>query len=716
MPRLLPRYIQLVALLLAGGVAFLAIWIPLSEPWLGVRFTVLQGMPHVLAKSSATEHALPREVAAIAESKTGREAIPLRAETFIDTPGYFQRFSDYNRFFESQARLTALRASPAVELELADGTRMPLEWRQRDLSTLGFTFWFQFVCALLAFSVAASVLAYRPGDTPAHMYFILGIGCLLIGMTAAVMRARMLSIGAETFRLVHIANHVGIFMGCVGLVGFLGTYPRRLLSGRSLIAICAIYGTLLLGDILQWVESINLAFRLPLLATALPGIALLVWQWRKSRSRLLDRAALKWILFSFGISIVLIFANVLRTALGAETFLPSGYNTALTLLIFIGMAVGIRRSALFNLEPWWIDAWIWLASGFAVVVVDLLLLSVLEIGEASALAASLLLCGWLYFPLRQSILTRVYGRRRSLTDVLPEIVEMLFAGPAIDRDFEARWHELLNRVFEPQAINFWTETKPGETATVLDDGLRLGIPAIGDGAVDSALVLEYAGAGSRLFTSQDARLAQSIWTIVQRGVSVRADYADGVNAERERIAHDLHDDIGARLLTLIHRAQSPQDADIARSAMQDMRTLLSALNERPRQLEDALGDWRAEAESRCEAADLQLDWRQDFATATFELSSRQGVNLEKMLREILSNAIRHAGATRIGVSVSLAARRLSIVVEDNGVGLSVDRWQRGRGTLGMERRAQDIDAQLQRRTRAGGGTRIEISVELQETS
>lgn len=716
MPRLLPRYIQFAALLLAGGVAFLAIWIPLGEPWLGVRFAVQHGKPYVLAKSDEAEHAMPREVVAITGLKDRREVIPLRAETFIDTPGYFQHFTDYNRFFESQARLTSLRASSAIELELTDGTRMPLEWRQRDLSTLGFTFWFQFVCALLAFSVAASVLAYRPGDTPAHMYFILGVGCLLIGMTAAVMRARMLSIGADTFRLVHIANHVGIFMGCAGLVGFLGTYPRRLLSARSLVAIGALYGVLLLGDILQWVESINLAFRLPLLATALPGIALLVWQWRKSASRLLDRAALKWILFSFGISMVLIFANVLRTALGAEPFLPSGYNTALTLLIFIGMAVGIQRSALFNLEPWWVDAWIWLAGGFAVIVVDLLLLSVLKIGEASALAASLLVCGWIYFPLRQSILARVYGRRRALADVLPEIVEMLFAGPAAGRDFAARWHELLARVFEPQAIAPWLETRPLEAAEILDDGLRLGIPAIGDGATGNALVLEYAGAGSRLFTAQDARLAQSIWTIVQRGLSARAHYAEGAQAERERIAHDLHDDIGARLLTLIHRAQSPQDADIARAAMQDMRTLLSALNERPRWLEDALGDWRAEAESRCEAADLQLDWRQEFDAAELELSSRQGVNLEKMLREILSNAIRHAKATRVGVSVSLTARQLTIAVEDNGVGLADDRWRRGRGTLGMERRALDIGAQLQHRARAGGGTHIKISVELQETA
>lgn len=716
MPRLLPRYIQFAALLLAGGVAFLAIWIPLSEPWLGVRFAVHQGKPHVLAKSGEAQRAMPRELVAIVGLKDRRQVVPLQAETFIDTPGYFQRFSDYKRFFESQERLTALRSHPAVELELADGSRMPLEWRQRDLATLGFTFWFQFVCALLAFSVAASVLAYRPGDTPAHLYFVLGVGCLLIGMTAAVMRARMLSIGAETFRLVHVTNHVGVFMACAGLVGFLGTYPRRLLSTRGLIGIGAIYGVLLLGDTLQWVESINLAFRLPLLATALPGIALLAWQWRKSASRPLDRAALKWILFSFGISMVLIFANVLRTALGAETFLPSGYNTALTLLIFIGMAVGIRRSALFNLEPWWIDAWIWLGSGFAVVVVDLLLLSVLEIGDASALAASLLICGWIYFPLRQSILARVYGRRRALADVLPEIVEMLFAGTAVGRDFAARWHELLGRVFEPQAIAPWSQAKHGETAEVLDDGLRLGIPAIDAGAADSALMLEYAGAGSRLFTAQDARLAQSIWTIVQRGLSARANYAEGVRAERERIAHDLHDDIGARLLTLIHRAQSPQDADIARAAMQDMRTLLAALNERPRRLVDALGDWRAEAESRCEAAGLRLDWKQEFDTAKLELSSRQGVNLEKMLREILSNAIRHAGATRVGVTVSLAARQLTIAVEDDGIGLADDRWHRGRGTLGMERRAQDIDARLQHRARVGGGTQIEISVALQETA
>lgn len=711
MSRLLPRYIQLASLLLAGVLAFMAIWIPLSEPWLGVRFEVRDGAARIAAVPPGLT--LPTAPAvAVEEPGNPASRVALTADSFIDTPGYFRRFTEYRRFFVEQTRLAALRAAPEVVLSLADGQRLRLPWEARDLATLNFAFWFQFVCGLLAFSVAASVFAYRPWDTPARMYFLLGIGCLLIGMTAAVMRARMLSIDGEIFRAVHVVNHVGIFLGMVGTLGFLGTYPRRLLSTRVIAGGATFYAFWLAVDIGQFVESIDLAFRVPLLGTALPGIALLVAQWRAAKSNLLDRAALKWILFSFGISMVLIFANGLRTVLGLGTLLPSGYNTALTLLIFIGMAVGIRRSALFNLDPWWVDAWIWLVGGLTVVVVDLLLVATLKIGEASALAASMLICGWLYFPARQAVLARAYGARKQLADVFPEIVELLLAGPVEGREFVGRWRALLTRLFEPQAVAPWTSHAVGGAVSVVDDGLRLGVPALAPNLAGSSLLLEYAGNGSRLFTQRDARLVQSIRDIVARGLSAQAQYAQGAQAERERIAHDLHDDIGARLLTLIHRARGPEDAYVARSAMQDLRTLLSSLDDRPRLLEDALGDWRAEAESRCEAAGLDLDWRQGEIGGEPMLSSRQRVNLEKLLREMLTNVIRHAQARRVVIEVTLRDALFTISVDDDGIGLPEDRWRQGRGTLGMERRARDIGATLRHGATDGGGCRIDVATQL----
>lgn len=721
MSRLLPRYIQLSSLLLAGLVALLAIWLPLAEPWLGVRFAVADGQVVVAAVAAEAAELRPAPPLGARVSGIGRPGaapITLRPESFIDTPGYFSRFTDYNTFFGEQKALTALRQAPEVVLHLADGEQFRLPWRERGVRTLNLVFWFQLGCALLAFSVAASVLAFRPRDSAARLYFLLGLASLLIGATAAVMRARMLSIDADGFRAVHVINHIGIFLGCAAQVGFLASYPRRCISPRGLAAVFAFYGLVLAVDIGQWIESINLAFRTPLLATALPCVGLLIWQWRASRRHPLDRAALRWILFAFGVSMALIFANVLRTALGAGTLLPSGYNTALTLLMFIGMAIGIRRSALFNLDPWWLEAWIWLLGGLAVVVVDLLLMMVLRVGEEFALATALLVCGWLYFPARQAVLARVYGRQKSVSDVFPEVVDMLLARSGEVQEFGERWQALLRRLFAPQAMTRLASPGGDATVRVQDDGLRLRVPALdGDGDA-GALLLEYANGGSRLFTHRDAALAQSIRDVVARGLSAQAQFAEGAQAERERIAHDLHDDIGARLLTLIHRARAPEDAYVARAAMQDLRTLLSALDERPRPLDEVLADWRAEAASRCEAAGLALHWTQQIDGPPPALSARQRVNLEKLLRELLTNVIRHARASSVRITVALRDDGLAIDVADDGIGLAEDRWRSGRGTQGMERRARDIGARIERDAGAehgGPGTRMKIFLPLTES-
>ena len=75
------------------------------------------------------------------------------------------------------------------------------------------------------------------------------------------------------------------------------------------------------------------------------------------------------------------------------------------------------------------------------------------------------------------------------------------------------------------------------------------------------LVLRHAHKGQRLFTSEDARLATRIMEQLQRVLSFDRAVEQGRSEERLRIAQDLHDDIGARLLTLMYQAPNPDIED-----------------------------------------------------------------------------------------------------------------------------------------------------------
>jgi DNA-binding CsgD family transcriptional regulator/glucose-6-phosphate-specific signal transduction histidine kinase len=92
-----------------------------------------------------------------------------------------------------------------------------------------------------------------------------------------------------------------------------------------------------------------------------------------------------------------------------------------------------------------------------------------------------------------------------------------------------------------------------------------------------ALVLRVAQRGQRLFTQEDARLAERVGDLLQRAVAYDQAVERGRHEERQRIAEDLHDDIGARSLTLMYQARTPEMENYIRHTLQDLKTLARGL-------------------------------------------------------------------------------------------------------------------------------------------
>jgi signal transduction histidine kinase len=83
-------------------------------------------------------------------------------------------------------------------------------------------------------------------------------------------------------------------------------------------------------------------------------------------------------------------------------------------------------------------------------------------------------------------------------------------------------------------------------------------------------------------------------------------------------------------------------------------------------------------------------------------------------REALVNAFRHDGANSIEIELEYTARRLRILVRDDGCGIGPQAPRSGdggrKGLSGMRERAEGIGARLKVRSRAGAGTEVELSV------
>lgn len=191
--------------------------------------------------------------------------------------------------------------------------------------------------------------------------------------------------------------------------------------------------------------------------------------------------------------------------------------------------------------------------------------------------------------------------------------------------------------------------------------------------------------------------------------------AQAATGERERIYRDLHDDVGAKLLGLVisaQRASLPREADLARSALQDLRDVVSRSAQSITPLRDLLADLRDETEQRVKAAGLVLEWGFPVHENDVPVSADAALNLSRILREAVTNVLRHAGASHITVVTRLNQHRFLLEVIDNGAGCPVSDVKPHRGMTGMQVRAKTLGGCLNWTEIAPNGCKVTLDIPL----
>ncbi|MCU7370962.1 ATP-binding protein [Paucibacter sp. O1-1] len=185
--------------------------------------------------------------------------------------------------------------------------------------------------------------------------------------------------------------------------------------------------------------------------------------------------------------------------------------------------------------------------------------------------------------------------------------------------------------------------------------------------------------------------------------------------ERKRIAADLHDDLGAKLLTIVHTSESDRISTLAREALEEMRLSVRGLTGKPVQLLDALGDWRAEVVSRLGQANILAEWKAPAEEVIHTLQARAYVQTTRIFREAVSNIIKHSGATHCVVSCTVLDGDFLVVIQDNGQGITTEldgRLDKGHGMASMKSRAKQMHGQCLVESGPGWGTVIRLTIPL----
>ena len=182
--------------------------------------------------------------------------------------------------------------------------------------------------------------------------------------------------------------------------------------------------------------------------------------------------------------------------------------------------------------------------------------------------------------------------------------------------------------------------------------------------------------------------------------------------ERERIYSDLHDDLGAKLLSLVYRAESPVQADLARAILQDLRDVVTRSRGTPGSLGDVLADIRGEAMQRLAAVGIGLRWDEADDLPDPLLDTGHALHLHRIVREAISNTIRHAQARHLRVRVRASGGELLLELTDDGSGVPAAVLA-GSGMRNMRTRAGELDGRIDWAPGTEGGAKVLLRMPLE---
>ena len=187
-------------------------------------------------------------------------------------------------------------------------------------------------------------------------------------------------------------------------------------------------------------------------------------------------------------------------------------------------------------------------------------------------------------------------------------------------------------------------------------------------------------------------------------------------AERERIAHDLHDHVIQRLFAAgmdlqgtLARARSPEVADRLNRTLDDLQTIIEEIRTTIFQLKSPLGK-NGGFRHRIQRVVADLTENRDIATTVrmhgpmTAVGGELAEHADAVTAEAVSNALRHSGASRLTVEISVADMFILDII-DNGCGIPADN-HRNSGLANMNYRAEQLGGTCEITSPPEGGTRV----------
>ncbi len=204
-----------------------------------------------------------------------------------------------------------------------------------------------------------------------------------------------------------------------------------------------------------------------------------------------------------------------------------------------------------------------------------------------------------------------------------------------------------------------------------------------------------------------------------------------LSSVRQKIAADLHDDIGSTLNSIsvyseVASNQLESDKEnvktllnkmgvASRNMIDTMNDIVWTINPKNDQFENILQRMQYFAGELLSGKNILLQFNADENIKNIKLPMEKRKNFYLIFKEAINNAYKYSNAKMVNVSIAETSNKLVMIITDGGIGFeSSDKTLGGNGLKNMQTRAKEINAQLQITSWLNKGTRIELQMPVEK--
>ena len=201
-----------------------------------------------------------------------------------------------------------------------------------------------------------------------------------------------------------------------------------------------------------------------------------------------------------------------------------------------------------------------------------------------------------------------------------------------------------------------------------------------------------------------------------------------ITSIRNKIAGDLHDDIGSTLSSI--RMYSDIVSEQVQNKNPESIPLLQKMGDNSKEMIENMSDivWAIKPandafkniESRmfnfavelCNVKNIQLIMQKNVTLESIKIPMEQRRDLYLIFKEAVNNVIKYSNSTKLNIEFSKSGHFLIMIIEDNGKGFDPNQHKKGNGLENMKKRANDHHGILEINSSIGSGTKIILKMPL----